>query len=246
MSAPRKTPKSRPATLERRRDILRAALDTFGAKGYNKAPLSEIAEQVDMTHAGILHHFGTKDQLLLEVLRYRDESDVEDLEGHHIPTGIDLFRHLVKTAFQNAERAGIVQAYAVLSAESVTDAHPAREFFETRYRTLRSEAVDAFEGLCAERGVAVPATVHPASAALLAVMAGLQIQWLLDPTRVDLGEASEFAIDAIVAAVLAPRPSPLVDDAGPRTSVPLCAGRRPCRRSERGARIEGCRPTPRR
>ena len=74
MAASQKTPKSRPETLERRRDILRAALDTFGAKGFNKAPLSEIAEQVDMTHAGVLHHFGSKNQLLLEVLRFRDDA----------------------------------------------------------------------------------------------------------------------------------------------------------------------------
>jgi len=102
-----------------------------------------------------------------------------------------------------------VQTCAVLSAESVTDDHPARAFFEGRYRTLRSEAVEAFEALCAERGVAVPASVRHASASILAVMDGLQVQWLLDPTQVDLGEASQFAIEAIVAAVLDPRPSPL-------------------------------------
>jgi len=69
--------------------------------------------------------------------------------------------------------------------------------------------VEAFEALCAERGVAVPASVRHASASILAVMDGLQVQWLLDPTQVELGEASEFAIEAIVSAVLDPRPSPL-------------------------------------
>jgi AcrR family transcriptional regulator len=164
-----------------------------------------------MTHAGVLHHFGSKDQLLLEVLRYRDENDVAELADQHIPDGIDLFRHLVRTAFLNARRAGIVQAYAVLSAESVTDDHPAREFFETRYQTLRTEVTQAFELLCADRGTSLPDTVHHASAAILAIMDGLQVQWLLDPTDVALGEASAFAIDAVVSAVLDPRPSPLGD-----------------------------------
>lgn len=206
----------REETLRRREEILKAAMATFGSKGYHNGPLTEIAEQVDMTHAGILHHFGSKDHLLLEVLRYRDESDVAGLDGQHIPGGLDMFRHLVRTAFLNAQRAGIVQTYAVLSAESVTDAHPAREFFEVRYRTLRREAVEAFEALCVERGVTVPTTVRHASASILAVMDGLQVQWLLDPTQVDLGEASEFAIEAIVSAVLDPRPSPL----GGRAPVP--------------------------
>ena len=211
MASTKRQPRMRQETLRGREDILKAALTTFGSKGYNNGPLTEIAEQVDMTHAGVLHHFGSKDQLLLEVLRYRDKNDVAELADQHIPDGIDLFRHLVRTAFLNARRAGIVQAYAVLSAESVTDDHPAREFFEVRYQTLRGEVTQAFEAVCAENGKPLPATVHHASAAILAIMDGLQVQWLLDPTDVALGEASAFAIDAVVSAVLDPRPSPLGD-----------------------------------
>jgi len=203
----------RPQTLARRRDILEAAAEIFGSKGYTNGTLSDIAEQVNMTHPGILHHFGSKDQLLMEVLRFRDETDVQNLVGQHIPDGIEFFRHLVKTAFINAQRAGIVQAFVVLSAESVTDDHPAREFFMDRYRTLRGEARHAFEVMCAERGMVPPDTIAPAAAAVLAVMDGLQVQWLLDPTNVDLAEASEFAIEAIVASVLEPRAAILTAEA---------------------------------
>lgn len=155
------------------------------------------------------------------MLRYRDENDVAELADQHIPDGIDLFRHLVRTAFLNARRAGIVQAYAVLSAEAVTDDHPARAFFEERYQTLRAQVAEAFRLVCADNDKPVPTTVHHACAAILAIMDGLQIQWLLDPTDVALGEASAFAIDAVVSAVLDPRPSPLGDPAtwpvpGPR------------------------------
>ena len=210
MTEQRRQPRSRPETLARRRDILDAATEIFGAKGFTGGTLQEIADQVGMTHAGILHHFGSKDALLLEVLRHRDETDVADLEEQHIPDGMDLFRHLVRTAFANADRPGIVQAYAVLSAESVTDDHPGREFFQRRYDTLRSEVAHAFAVACAERGITEPETVAYASTSILAVMDGLQVQWLLDPTSLDLGRASEFAIEAIVAAVLEPAPSPLV------------------------------------
>ncbi|MDQ7991751.1 MAG: TetR/AcrR family transcriptional regulator [Propionicimonas sp.] len=209
MATKKREPRSRSGTPARRQEIVRAATEIFGSKGYKAGPLTEIAEQVGMTHAGILHHFGSKHQLLLEVLSYRDESDVAELDGKHIPDGTDLFRHLVRTAFANAQRAGIVQAYAVLSAESVTDNHPARSYFEGRYHQLRGEVAHAFEVMCAERGVAAPATIAHASASILAVMDGLQVQWLLDPGDVQLGEASAFAIEAIVAAVLDPRESPL-------------------------------------
>ena len=203
----RHQPRSRPETIARRREILDAAVDIFGAKGFAGGTLQDIADRVGMTHAGILHHFGSKDQLLLEVLVHRDETDVEHLEGQHIPDGLPLFRHLVQTAFRNAQRAGIVQAFAVLSAESVTEDHPGRAFFEERYTTLRREVAHAFRVVCAERGVTEPATIAAASASILAVMDGLQVQWLLDPTALDLGTTTQFAIEAIVASVLTPQPS---------------------------------------
>lgn len=209
MAGQRRQPRSRPETLARRRDILDAAVEIFGSKGFTGGTLQDIADQVGMTHAGILHHFGSKHELLLEVLAHRDETDVADLEEQHIPDGMPLFRHLVRTAFVNAHRAGIVQAYVVLSAESVTDDHPGRDFFEKRYRTLRAEVAHAFGVVCAERGITEPAKVDLASAAILAVMDGLQVQWLLEPDAVDLARASEFAIESIVSAVLSPQPSPL-------------------------------------
>ena len=214
MSTERRVPRARPETLAKRTEILRAATATFGAKGYNRGPLTEIADQVGMTHAGILHHFGSKDQLLLEVLRYRDETDVAGLANQRIPDGIELFRHLVRTAFANEHRSGIVQAYAVLSAESVTDDHPGRPYFEDRYRTLRREIRDAFTRVCAERGMTVPETVDRAAAGILAVMDGLQVQWLLAPDDVELAEASAFAIDALVRAVIDPAQSALGDAPG--------------------------------
>jgi len=194
--------RTRPATRQKRTDILEAAVEIFGNKGSTNGTLADVAEQVGMTHAGVLHHFGSKQKLLLEVLAYRDQADVAELDEKHIPGGPELFLHLVRTAFANERRPGIVQAYTVLSNESVTDDHPARDFFEERYTTLRREVTEAFHELCAQEGVTEPDTVAAASASILAVMDGLQLQWLLHPDIVSLGESSEFAIRAIVNSVL--------------------------------------------
>ena len=200
------TTRTRPATKQKRTEILEAAVEIFGNKGSTNGTLADVAEQVGMTHAGVLHHFGSKQKLLLEVLAYRDQADVQDLDEKHIPGGPELFVHLVRTAFTNAQRPGIVQAYTVLSNESVTDGHPARSFFEERYTTLRREVSEAFQALCAQEGVTEPTTIAVASSSILAVMDGLQLQWLLHPEIVELGESSEFAIRAIVNSVLAPGP----------------------------------------
>ncbi|WP_025157731.1 TetR/AcrR family transcriptional regulator [Leifsonia aquatica] len=200
------TANPRPETERKRKDILRAAVEVFGTKGSTNGTLADIAEQVGMTHAGVLHHFGSKQNLLLEVLEFRDQDDVAHLADRHIPGGPALFTHLVQTAFRNAQRAGIVQVYTVLSAESVTDDHPAKSYFEERYHTLRREIDEAFRELCAQEGVTDPDTIDKAAASILAVMDGLQLQWLLEPGSVDLAGASEFAIQAIVNGVLHPGP----------------------------------------
>ena len=195
----------RAATAERRDEILRAAMETFAARGYHQGSLAEVTERVGMTHAGVLHHFGSKDRLLLEVLEYRDRSDVEGLAGRHMPGGLDLFRHLVRTARLNAERPGIVQTFAVLSAEAVTDDHPAQAWFRERYASLRGLVTEALTQLCAPDDPPHPADLDAAAASVIAVMDGLQVQWLLDPDAVDLAQATAFAIDAILAAAVAGR-----------------------------------------
>ncbi|MEJ3654229.1 TetR/AcrR family transcriptional regulator [Actinomycetes bacterium KLBMP 9759] len=195
----------RRGTAERREEILRAAIRTFGTKGYHNGSLTEVAEQVGMTHAGVLHHFGSKNQLLIATLQFRDRVDVEHLEGKHIPGGRDLFRHLVKTAEINAERRGIVQAYAVLTGESVTEGHPASDWARGRFATLRREISDALRELIAEVTDAPPDedVLTWAASAVIGVMDGLQSQWLLDPGALDLAQGTAFAIDAIVARAVA-------------------------------------------
>lgn len=194
--------KPREATLERRKRILEAASEVFGEKGYVKGSLADIAERVGMTHAGVLHHFGSKDQLLLAVLAHRDTTDVEHFEDQHIPDGLELFKHLVRTAERNESRVGIVQVFAVLSAESVTDAHPAKEFFLERYETLRSEIRAALVHICSTDDPPAAGDIDKATASIIAVMDGLQVQWLLAPGQIELARTSAFAIDAILAAAI--------------------------------------------
>jgi len=191
----------RPATAQKRQRILEAAMAIFGAKGYNNGSLLEIGEQAGMSHAGVVHHFGSKDQLLIAMLEYRDDADVAALEGKHMPSGHALFEHLVHTVELNQERPGVVQAYTVLSADSVTDGHPAQDFFRERFRGLRDMLVGALRD-------AAPADVDDArlsdaASAIIATMDGLQVQWLLDPDAVRMTRSVELVIDGVLAQLAA-------------------------------------------
>ncbi|RST20061.1 TetR family transcriptional regulator, partial [Streptomyces sp. WAC04770] len=90
----------------------------------------------------------------------------------------------------NAMRPGIVQTFSALLGESVTEEHPAREFFTRRYTQVRAGMAAT---LRAEYGEMLPGGLTPERAAVLlvAVMDGLQYQWLLDPEAVDMPGAFE-------------------------------------------------------
>ncbi|MFJ4978421.1 TetR family transcriptional regulator [Streptomyces coeruleorubidus] len=183
---------------QRRQEILQIAMDTFAARGYNNASLQEIADRAGVTQAGVLHYFRSKAQLLTSVLDLRDATDIEQL-GPDRPQGLAFLRHLVDTARRNTEREGIVRLYAVLSAESVTEGHPAQEYFRDRYAGLRTLVAEALAEAC-ELGETRPdLNVEEAATAIIAVMDGLQIQWLLAPDSVDMAASTDRVITALLA-----------------------------------------------
>ncbi len=185
---------------QRRQEILRIAMDTFAARGYNNASLQEIADRAGVTQAGVLHYFRSKAQLLTSVLDLRDATDIEQL-GPDRPRGLAFLRHLVDTVRRNTEREGIVRLYAVLSAESVTEGHPAQDYFRDRYTGLRTFVTDALAEAC-ELGETRPdLDLEDAANAIIAVMDGLQIQWLLAPDSVDMAASTERAINALLGGL---------------------------------------------
>ncbi|GHG02250.1 TetR/AcrR family transcriptional regulator [Streptomyces filamentosus] len=172
---------ARTRSEERRAEILRAALEVIAERGYRGATLGSVAERVGLTQQGLLHYFPTKEALLVAVLEERDRWDTSggrDREGWRL----DLLDSLVE---YNAMRPGIVQTFSALLGESVTDGHPARAFFTERYAQVRANMADV---LRLEFGERLPGGLTPERAAplLTAVMDGLQYQWLLDPSSVDM------------------------------------------------------------
>ena len=195
----RRARQPRQATAERRAEILRAAANTFGSKGYKNGSLTEVAEQVGITHAGVLHHFGSKEQLLVEVLEYRDKEDVRDLEGQHIPErhgAVPAPRaHRADERRPPRHRAGLLGAH-----RRVRHREPPRP--RLGHRPLHHPARRDPAAIVEVGGGTVPDDVAAcAASAIIGVMDGLQVQWLLDD-GVDLPAATQFAIEAILAAAL--------------------------------------------
>jgi hypothetical protein len=85
-----------------------------------------------------------------------------------------------------ATRRGIVELFAVLSAEATSPDHPAHAFFVERYRNA-VEAAELTYARVRDEGRLRPG-IDPGAAArqLIALMDGLQVQWLLDDRVTDM------------------------------------------------------------
>ncbi len=181
--------------LAKREEILDAALESFVDKGYDRTSVREIARAVGLSQAGLLHHFSNKETLFLEVLRRRDEESVSGNEDR----GVHSVHGLIDAVERNSAQAGLVGLYVVMSAESAHTEGLAREFFRGRYAwVLEDIAADAArmqrEGQLTER-----LTALEIASLLVAAADGLQVQWLLDPTGVDMPERMRVLVAALSA-----------------------------------------------
>ncbi|WP_084622455.1 TetR/AcrR family transcriptional regulator [Demequina oxidasica] len=168
--------------------ILQTALTQFGEQGYRGASLRDIASRCGISHPGLLYHFPTKEALLLAVLDHRDQVDRAE-QARADDSGIDVLRRLVRSAEVNQGRPGIVELFVVVSAESTSVEHPAHQYFQERYARLVDEVARAYAEVAAQGMLKEGVDSRRAAQQLIALMDGLQVQWLLDNSGVDMPAA---------------------------------------------------------
>jgi AcrR family transcriptional regulator len=183
-------------TVQRREEILDAALMIFAENGYRAGALKEVATVVGLSEAGLIHHFPNKKALLAAVLHRRDQRSVRLVP---FDSGAYAALHgLVDLAKDNSQTPGVVRLHCTLSAEATSSEHPAHDYFRSRYSYYVRKLTDAFTR-CEELGTLV-SDVPPerAARALVALQDGLQLQWLLDPEHVDLPAEIDSAVRRLV------------------------------------------------
>jgi AcrR family transcriptional regulator len=175
--------------IAKREEILDVALELFTKKGYDRTSVREIARLAGLSQAGLLHHFSTKEELFIEVLRRRDVRNREEFtSSQDDPNSIS---RLVSIVRRNMTQPGLVRLYVTMSAESTDVDSTARSFFEERYRSLRAEV--ARDVRKKQRLGELSAELDPDAVASLLIAAadGLQIQWLLESEGPDMGVLME-------------------------------------------------------
>jgi AcrR family transcriptional regulator len=170
----------------RREQLLQAAMEAFATRGYRGASIASIAADVGISQPGLLHHFPSKEHLLVGVLELRHREDGEQVRELAERPGGTLFDGLLELAERNRDRPGLVRLFTVLSAEGVDEDHPGNEWFVERYRRLREHMTEQLAEEQRQGRLAADVDAGSLATLILAVFDGLQLQWLLDPDEVDM------------------------------------------------------------
>jgi AcrR family transcriptional regulator len=180
----------------RRQQILDAAVELFASKGYRGTGVAALGDRVGMTATGLLYYFGSKERLLHEVVAERDRVDPGGPDGPTEPSvTLSSLRFLGQ---HNVETATLMRLYVVLGAESLDESDPLHEFFVGRYETARTFVRNVLEAEKVQGRVRRDVEVDDMAREIIAVVMGLEIQWLTDPQRVDLAGAIATYIDRLI------------------------------------------------
>jgi AcrR family transcriptional regulator len=186
----------------RREQIIDEAIRVVGERGYYGVTIQDLAQRCGLSNAGLLYHFGTKEQLLLEMLETferREAAAIQPLaalaDGEATEASaralLDLMHTMVVRAATHPE---IGRLYMVLQSETLDPSHPGHASFRAREASVLSFF----------RKLAAPYVSDPHSTArqLLALMDGLSLQWVREGQAFDLAAEWDRAVQTVMPGAL--------------------------------------------
>ncbi|MEV0894048.1 TetR/AcrR family transcriptional regulator [Promicromonospora sp. NPDC050262] len=178
-------------SAERRRQIVDKVLSVYDELGFEGTSLRAIATSIGVTHPVLVHHFGTREQLFLEVLREHDlrfGAQVQD------ETLADLLR---RSARYSARVPGLTALLGNMVARALESGNErSHAYFVERYARLRRQVGAVLESARAAGTVRSDIPLEATAGLLVAAADGLSTQWLLD-REVDM-EASLLVLDRLL------------------------------------------------
>lgn len=172
---------------ESRAKAVAVATELFATSGFKGTSVAQVAAKTGLSQSGLLHHFPSKAALLAAVLAERDRQDSDFLYGSaEPPMGWAAFDALTALVARNSTRPQLIGLFARVSAEATEPSHPAHAWVREHYEGTRNWLVDAVR-TGVDRGEFVSnAPVTTIARTTIAVIDGLQQQWLLEPAEVSM------------------------------------------------------------
>lgn len=186
-----------------RRRVLDACIEAFGQSGFYGATMKDIAARAGMSHTGLLHHFPTKESLLVAVLEYRDERSTAIWQAALDQLGEtpeNTVRSMLAAVVANELEPGLAALHASLSAEATTPDHPAHDYFRKRYQVFRDYYEARFEEMAAQGHLDTSMSPHTLAYTFVAILDGLEVQWLYDKSGFRMEDVFEEFLSSISPA----------------------------------------------
>lgn len=168
------------ATAAKRAEIVQAAYEVFAANGYQAASLRAIAARAEISHSGLLHHFPSKEALLMAVLAERENDDRGLLRDPPVETLDDLARSLLAVMASYQKTPELIQLWTSVSVSASRTDHPAHDFVVRRYTRWADELAENLERIKARGAIAADVDTNAAAVAIVALAQGLQLRRLTD------------------------------------------------------------------
>ena len=125
-------------------------MEVFGRRGYRQGSLKDVADAVGLTVQGVLHHFPTKQRLLMATLDHRTALRSAKMTAIREADGVvALMRYLLA---DNLAHPGLMRLIVTVSAEATDPDHPAHDYFVRRYRVVHDDLRSAFVAEQAQGG----------------------------------------------------------------------------------------------
>jgi AcrR family transcriptional regulator len=184
---------------DRRQLIIEAAIPIIGQRGYFGFSIKSLAEATGLTVPGVLHHFGSKEAILMAVLDFRERRDFEavwdglpfrDAEKLEAYSLAEFKRLMHETVVRNSQQPEILRLGSMLRIEALYPGHPAYTFFRDRNRRALRTFTHMLTGKVPEPAVA--ATL------VISLMLGLEALWLGNPEMIDFIAQWDHGIEKIL------------------------------------------------
>jgi AcrR family transcriptional regulator len=172
-------PNNRDDPALRHAQILQAAIELIGERGYYGFTVQDLAERCDLSKAGILYYYPSKDAVLIGVLSELERRegqaigpllDAAELSQDDLHARADVLAVLRAMVARASEQPQLCRLLTELMAESLNPSHPAHDWWRARDVALIEFLVKMIE-----RFVARP---HARARQLIAMMDGLCAHWL--------------------------------------------------------------------
>ncbi|MGK2349555.1 TetR/AcrR family transcriptional regulator [Actinomyces sp. W5033] len=164
--------------------ILNEAVALFGAHGFAATSLADIAQAAEISKAGLLHHFSSKEQLFAKVLERRDRDMVATLlqDPSLDEDPWKLLDAFVRVVEHNTQHRDLVAIYTATAIAVLDAGHPAHSWVTSHLTQTIERFTHALERGKANGLVREDAPSAAVARTLTALSDGLQLQWLCSTT----------------------------------------------------------------